>query len=275
MENPESPAGAHVEAAHVTFVVAHAFRGHAFAKSRTDHHGVFRNYGRRLHPDFSGLQVRENLLVVMAFQIDHAVFSKRGDPLASLGVQANQPEAGRNVENALIHAVRPVRQTAPGKLPRRRAAALAFVLAVNPQQFTTLRVERDDRAPRARGRVKDTVHHERRSLEFVFRTIAKIVRLDAPGYLEVAEVRRVDLIERPVARARRVRGVGRPLRVFRMILRPGNRRSQTEHHHPAHQSQTPVPHHSRKHVGFLLNSGGHLERSPRCLTTARPSYAQV
>src|SRR5438132_3438705 len=124
-------------------------------------------------------------------------------------------------------------------------------------------------------RVKDTVHHERRSLEFVFRTIAKIVRLDAPGYLEVAEVRRVDLIERPVARARRVRGVGRPLRVFRMILRPGNRRSQTEHHHPAHQSQTPVPHHSRKHVGFLLNSGGHLERSRRCLTTARPSYAQV
>src|SRR5438067_1019531 len=34
MENPEALAGAHVEAAHIAFVVAHALRRHALAKRR-------------------------------------------------------------------------------------------------------------------------------------------------------------------------------------------------------------------------------------------------
>src|SRR5947208_2162321 len=38
VENPEPFAGAHVESAHVAFVVAHALRSHSFAEGRADNH---------------------------------------------------------------------------------------------------------------------------------------------------------------------------------------------------------------------------------------------
>src|SRR5260370_4020769 len=46
MENPEALAGSHVETAHVTFVVAHALRSHAFAESRADDDGLSCHDGR-------------------------------------------------------------------------------------------------------------------------------------------------------------------------------------------------------------------------------------
>ena len=98
MENPEALAGAHVEAAHIAFVVAHALRRHALAKRRADDHGVFRNHRRRLNSDFTGIQVghpfaffvpRRDGLVIVALEIHDAVFAEGRHALAGLRVQTN------------------------------------------------------------------------------------------------------------------------------------------------------------------------------------------
>ena len=66
---------------------------------------------------------------------------------AGLGVERHHLVAGRHVDDARARrAVGPVREAASGELARRRFAALAFVLAVHPQQFAGAGVERDDGA---------------------------------------------------------------------------------------------------------------------------------
>jgi len=70
MENPEALAGSCVESAHVALVVAHAFRGHAFAESRADDYGVLGHNGSGLDADLASFQIGENILVILEFEIN-------------------------------------------------------------------------------------------------------------------------------------------------------------------------------------------------------------
>src|SRR6185295_5885948 len=101
-----------------------------------------------------------------------------------------------------VASVAPVGEPAPRELTRRRLAALAFVLAVHPDQLAGAGVERDDGAACAGGRVEDAVRHQRRRLELEFRPRAERVGLEPPGDLELVEVVLVDLVERGIPRAR-------------------------------------------------------------------------
>src|SRR5882724_1519942 len=65
VKNPEALAGTDVEAANVSFIVAHAAWRHAFAKCGADYDGVARGNGSRLNADFAGREVGENILVVV------------------------------------------------------------------------------------------------------------------------------------------------------------------------------------------------------------------
>ena len=102
------------------------------------------------------------------------------------------------------------------------------MLAVDPEQFSGGRIQRNHRAPRPRRRVQNAVHHERRTFELVLRPVTEVVRLDAPGDFQVAEVGGVDLVQRPVSSPRKIGGVGRPLRVLRMKLSGCNHRPAQE-----------------------------------------------
>ena len=105
-------------------------------------------------------------------------------------------------------------QPAPGKLADCRGSALAFTFPVDPQQLARDRIQRDRRAARPRGGVDDAVHHERRAFQLVFGPVADAVGLESPRDFEFAEVRRVDLIERRIARALQIRVVMRPFAVL-------------------------------------------------------------
>ena len=88
------------------------------------------------------------------------------------------------------------------------------MLTVDPEQFAGCGIECDSGTPRARSSVEDSVHHQGRAFELEFGAIADAVGLEAPCDFEFAEVRSVDLIERPIAAASKVCGVAGPLSVF-------------------------------------------------------------
>ena len=98
-------------------------------------------------------------------QINDAGVAEAGDRAAGLRVQRDQPEPGRDVENALVSSVGPVRDTAARQLARCGGAARAFGLAVNPPQFAGRGVERDDGSPCAGGRVDHAIDHQRRAFQ--------------------------------------------------------------------------------------------------------------
>src|SRR5882762_7205764 len=202
VKDPEAFAGSNVEAAHITFVVAHAFGRHALAKSGADDYGIFGHDRRGLNAYFASDQIRKNFLIVIQLQIHFAMIGKRGNSNASLGVQTDQAKSRRDVENSLFFAVRPIGQAAAGELPWSCAAAFSFMLTVDPKQFTGGRVKSDDRAARSSSGVQNAVHHERRAFEFVLQPVAEIIGLDAPRNFKIIEVAGVDLIQRPVTSTR-------------------------------------------------------------------------
>ena len=113
MENPKAPAGASVESANVTFVVAHALRSHAFAKGRANNHRVLGHDGSGLDADFAGRQIRENLLIVIQLEIQFAAVAEGRNANAVLGVQADEAIARGHIEDSLFFTVGPVRQSSP------------------------------------------------------------------------------------------------------------------------------------------------------------------
>ncbi len=158
-------------------------------------------------------------LMAPGLQIDDALVAERGDRLAGLRVQRDEPVAGRVIEDPLVAAaVGPVGDAASRELARRQAGALALAQAVRPDQLAGLRVERDHRASRAGRRVEHALHHQRRAFELELGERAEVVGLEPPGDLELAEVRAVDLIQRGVAAAGEIGGVVRPLAVLRARL---------------------------------------------------------
>src|SRR5207237_7929449 len=106
-----------------------------FAKGRADDDDVIDDNGSRLYANFAGGQVGLNGLIVIELQVYGTVFAEAGNARARLGIQADEPEAWRHIENALILAVGPISQAAPGQLPGSGRTARSFVLSVYPQQF--------------------------------------------------------------------------------------------------------------------------------------------
>src|SRR5438094_1464025 len=150
--------------------------------------------------------------------ICYSLLSEGCNPHDGLRVHADVPDSGSHIEYSLLTSVGPIRQSAARELARGGAAAFSFMLTMGPEQFAGGRVKRNHSAARSCGRVQNAVHHERSSFQLVLRPVAKIVGLDAPGDFKVVEVRGVDLVQRAVASARKIGGVRRPLRVFRMEL---------------------------------------------------------
>ena len=177
----------------------------------------FATTGRRLQPDLA-VDQRDGL-VVIEFEIDHAVLAETLHQPAGLGIQADEPVTRRDVKDAFFLAVGPIRESAPRELPRSRRAARAFMFSVHPQQFAGRGVERDRRPPRSRGGIQHAVDHQRRSFQLELGTIADALGLEVPRDLELVEVRRVDLIQRPVPRPGKIRAMRRPLGVFETHLR--------------------------------------------------------
>ena len=114
--------------------------------------------------------------------------------------------ARRRDDDALARAVGPVRQPAPGELARRLLPADAFVHPPHPERLAVLGIERRSNATRGGDGEQAAVRVERRRAIVLVLTEGPGVPL--PGDLQLAEVRRVDLIERRVARAP---GVGAPV----------------------------------------------------------------
>src|SRR5262245_5013200 len=107
-------------------------------------------------------------------QVDDAVIAERTDRCAVLGVQLDQPVAGRDVQNAFVAAaVGPVGEAATRQLTRRKTGAQALAQAVLPDLLAGFSVEGDDGPPRAAGRVKHAVDRERRAFELVLGTWSK------------------------------------------------------------------------------------------------------
>ena len=115
-------------------------------------------------------------------------------------------------------AVGPVRDAAPGELPRRRRGARGLVLGVHPFQLARNRVERDHGAPRAAGGVERAVRHQRRAFELELGARAEEVGLEAPRDLERVEVGRVDLIERRIVMVAEIAGIRSPFAAGRRRL---------------------------------------------------------
>ena len=112
-----------------------------------------------------------------------------------------------------------------------------FGLAVDPQQLAGRRVERDDRAARAGGRVEHAVDHQRRAFELVLGARAEVVGLEPPGDSSVLKLRRDDLIERRVVMVAQVAGVMTPL--------AGGRRAGWSLRRDARQERQETAPHSR------------------------------
>src|SRR4029453_656504 len=75
-------------------------------------------------------------------QIDDTVLAEGRDASAGLRIEREQTIPRRYIQDALvIPAVCPVRDAAPGQLPRRRRRAFAFALRVRPAQLARYRIE--------------------------------------------------------------------------------------------------------------------------------------
>ena len=87
-------------------------------------------------------------------------------------------------------------------------------LAVGPELLAARRVDRQDRATIAGRGVKHAVDIARRGLEGVVGVRTEVVSAKHPGHLEVAEVARIDLVERRETGAPRVTALVPPLPVL-------------------------------------------------------------
>ena len=212
VENPEALARADVIASDETFLVFWALGCPARQVCGADDHRVPDHYGRCVEAYLARDEI--HLLIVFQLQIDNAVVPEPGYRHAGLGVHSDHLIARCDINDPLLPAVGPVRQTAARELPWRRFAAFAFVDTVHPPQLPGGGIEREDRAPCAAPRVEHAVYHERRRLVVEFGARAQVVGLEPPGHLQFAEVAGIDLVERRVTSASEISSVSPPLAVF-------------------------------------------------------------
>ena len=170
------------------FLVGLALRRAARQVRGADDDDVLRDDRRRVQADLAGDRI--DRLIVLQLQIDDAVLAEAGRGHAGLGVERDHLVARRHVDDA--RAARPSVQydeAASGELPRRRFAALAFVLAVHPQQSRRCR----RRAPRPRGACRPWSRRRRPTISGVASKVelgarAERVGLEPPRDLELVEV---------------------------------------------------------------------------------------
>ena len=210
VEDPQTPPGADVVAAYEPLRILHRpWRGARPVRGTNDDDVADDERGG-VQADLARIEIE--VLVVFELQIDRAAAPERRDRSAGLGVERQQPVAGRHVDDSPIGAVSagPIRQAAAGAVANGVVAAAAFVLGVHPEHLAGGGVERDRRSPRARRRVQDAAHHQRRrGVQRVGRRSQK-VRLEPPGDLQPVEVVLRDLIRGRVAMAGEIGAVREP-----------------------------------------------------------------
>jgi hypothetical protein len=226
MEDPQAFAGPCVVPPHVALDVAHALRVSAGPVRRADDDDAAGDDGRGVQPDFAGDRV--DLLVVLELQIDDPRVPESRHGASRSRVERDQLVAGRDVDDALVLSVRPVREAAAGKLPRSRVAAGALIEAEHPSQLPCGGVQRHDRAPGAARGIECAVDHQRGGLELELGPRPEVVGLEAPGDVELAEVAGVDLIERRVPRVAEIAPVRAPFAACRPGL-PGDAGAARDH----------------------------------------------
>ena len=225
VENPLPLAGPHV----ITSDVAHRHffgRRHAARrKSVADDDDISDDDPRRARAD--GIVHEVDVLIQAFSEVDDPVPPEIRVGLSCLRVDRHHEVRRRDEEDALVLAVRPIRQAAARRLTRRAIAALAFFEAIDPERLAGLGVDRYCGAARAGGRVQDPVHHDRRRSEVDVRAGAEIVPVPAPFDLELRDIVSVDLVERRVARAAQITAVVRPFSILGSVL--GEKRGAREH----------------------------------------------
>ena len=218
VEDPQAFTGADIEAADVALDVRFSARHSARLVRSAHDDDVLGDDGGGVEADLGALRV--DALVVVLLEIDRAVGPEALHEPTGPGVEGDQPVARRDVENARLTAIGPVREPAPRQLARGGRPSRAFVLAVHPQQLARRGVERDDGPSRSGRRVHQAARHQRRALELEFGPRTQIVGLEPPGDFELREVRRVDLRKRRVVSVAEIGPVGGPLPVPGAGLRP-------------------------------------------------------
>ena len=172
-------------------------------------------------------------------QIDDAVLAEARYRLTGLGIQRHQTIAGGDEHDAVVAlAVAPIRNAAAGKLARSNGGPLAFAHAISPQLFAGGGIQRNYGAASAAGGINDTLHHQRRAFQFVFRARSQIIGLKAPGHFQFGKIRRVNLVQRRILGALQIRRIVRPLPVLRggKLGPQSTARQNSDHENFAHVS---------------------------------------
>ncbi len=170
---------------------------------------------------------RIDLLVVILLEIDDSGFAKGRYRISRLRIQRDQTITGRDVENAFLFAICPVREAAARKLTGSRGATRAFVLSMKPEKLAGSGIEGHNVAARSGCGVKDAVRHERRAFHIRFGPGTQILGMESPGEMQLVEITCVNLTERRVFRVSQIGAVGMPFAVLRASLRDSDRNEQT------------------------------------------------
>ena len=228
VENPDALAGTDIEAANEALDVGLALRCAAFAMRGANHDHVLGDDRRGMQADLRGREV-EAFLIEAGLQVDDAVGAEVLHRQAGLGVERNHLVARRDVDDALVLAVGPVREAAARQLARRGFTALAFLDAVHPLPLARGGVETDHGAARAGGGEQPAVDHQRRGLVLELGARTEVVGLEPEGQLQLAEVGGVDLLEWGVARRGEVPAIGRPFARLGCHLSPWRHAREANH----------------------------------------------
>ena len=208
VEDPQALAGAHVVAANVAFLVAHAYgaRPDQVRGADNDHVPGHDRCGRQT--DLAGDQV--HVLIGLEFQVGNASLAECRVRNPCDGVQRDHPVALGDVEDAGPFTIAPPGQSAPGLLAGCDFSSFTFVLPVQPKQFAGRRIEGHYRAAASRGGVDHATRHQGRGLEIEFRRRTEGCRIETPGDFKIPEILRIDLIVRRVAGVGQIAPIGQP-----------------------------------------------------------------
>ena len=184
---------------------------HADVVRRSDDDDVAYHGCRRTGPDGTD-HVDPVPRAVPRHEIDDTVLAEALDGVAGLGVErCHVVTRGNHHDTPVARCVLPIRYAAAGVRPGRVPHAVFFVHAPGPERLAGARVDRDDRARHAGGRVQDPVDHQRGRFRLGERVRPVVAPVPAPHDLEVRDVGRVDLIEGRVVRVGSVVPVCAPL----------------------------------------------------------------
>src|SRR5262245_56921444 len=103
MKDPKTFAGPHIEAADVAFDIGFASGCSARLVRRTDNHRIDGDNPSGMESNLSGKRI--DLLIVLEFQINRAVFAKAAHRGTGLRIQRDEPITWCDIQNPLFAAV--------------------------------------------------------------------------------------------------------------------------------------------------------------------------